>query len=939
LRRHARGTVYLLFLVSGVSGLVYEVVWTRMLTVVFGNTVFAVSTVLAAFMTGLALGSFLFGRAVDRRGNPLRVYALLEMGIALSAVLLTALLWHINPATVWVQRALSDNALLLILARYLVSFSLLIVPSTLMGGTLPVLSKFVVEHESSLGRHVGGLYALNTLGAAAGCYAAGFLFIGRIGLNRTVAIAVFLNLCVGVLAWWLGARAVMTEKPKRVSPAEARVGSEAEGGRAARSLRRLVLCAMALSGFAALGYEVVWTKGLTFALGNSVYAFASMLTTFLIGLAVGSILCSWLVDRAKRLVAVLGGVEAGIGVYGIVCVHLFAYMLKSDVSTPAGWAMPAGTGFLRAFLIMLFPTLLMGATFPLAARIYTADVRQVGRGVGNVYSFNTVGALLGSVATGFVLVPLLGLQDSMAVLGLINIVLGLTLCAAEPRMRRRAKTICLAAILGASVLVLWATPDDMFRRVFEKGKRFIYYKEEVSGTVWVKEVGPYLRLLVDRRDVAGTNLRTFDSQKILGHLPMLLHPNPKRVFVLGFGAGGTCYSMSTHPEVERIDSAEFCPAVVEAAELLPEINHGILQHPKLHLVINDGRNFLLTSDATYDVISVDLLYPDTAGTGSLYTKEFYEICRRSLKGDGIMAEWLPPHLLSMRDMKIILKTCQSVFAHTAVWWSPYYNCLMLIASPKALELDFLRVAERMDYPTVRRDLGEIHITNPYALAGYFVASDEALAAYAGDVDILNTDDLPVIEYSAPRARNDEMEIRRTLLYMQQPIVPFLTNLGKTREESDRARARLRAAVESMQYVQRAILAGGEDSMRYYARALELDSTNAVARQAMARAHVFLAMSLAQQGRGDEAVAHMSVGLQADRHLAKETIFRFERRVASNPDHPGAHLGLSIALASVGKTEDAIAHVRTALRLQPNFPGAASFLKELEARLETVTEDR
>ncbi len=594
-----------------------------MLVTIFGNTTFAVSTVLSAYMTGLAIGSYAFGRLIDRRGGKaLLIYALLQTGVAVSAVLLTMALWNVTPVLVWVQRALSESAVHLAVVRYLIVFSLLVVPTTLMGGTLPVLSKFLVERRSSLGRYVGVLYALNTLGAALGCFAAGFLLIGRLGLDLTVWSAAALNLGIGAVSWALARRrGVATGGLSVGERAASPIGSsglpgpeETGGGDGGPSLRTLVLFAMAFSGFAALGYEVIWTKALIFSLGNSVYAFATMLTTFLIGLALGSLFCSWLVDRGKRLMAGLGVVEAGIGVYGILCVHLFASLIKpssSEVTAATAGPSPlVGTGFLDTFWVMLLPTLLMGATFPLAVRICTVTVGRVGRGTGSVYSFNTVGSVLGSTVTGFVLLPLLGLQRGLIALGLVNVTVGLLLCAVEPRMRRGTKVIVLGALVGALLTALWTTPENVFRRAFEQGTKFVYYKEDVSGVVWVQEDGPDRSLFIDRRDMAGTYGRLFDSQRALGHLPLLLHPNPRRVFVLGFGAGGACYSIGTHPEVERLDAAEICPPVLEAAEFLTRISRGILDDPRFHLYLNDGRNFLLTARGSYDVISVDLLYPD-----------------------------------------------------------------------------------------------------------------------------------------------------------------------------------------------------------------------------------------------------------------------------------------------------------------------------------------
>jgi len=919
------------------SGLAFEVVWTRMLTTLFGNTVFATSTVLAAYMTGLALGSYFLGRVADRRTDPLRIYALLEAGIGVSAVVLTAILWRVDAVSVWVQRGVSDSWLLLVAARYAVSFGLLVLPTCLMGGTLPMLSRFVVERDSSLGRHVGGLYALNTLGAALGCYVAGFLLIGRIGLNRTVWLAAAVNVGVAAVAWWLHRGVARGRAPMTAPAPESQAPAESEVPAAGGLLRGLVLGAVGLSGFAALGYEVVWTRALVFALGNSVYAFSTMLTTFLVGLALGSMACTWLVDRLKHRTATLGLIEASIGVYGIACAHLLAQMIASGApalgSGQAEWAALAGSRFIQAFRILLLPTLLMGAVFPLAARIYTLNCRTVGRSVGSVYSVNTVGSVLGSVLTAFVLIPLLGLQKSMLVLGLINVGVGLALCAAEPHATRSSRLALMGVAGGALVVALLGTPDGAFRRALQGDSEFIYYKEEVSGTVWIEKVGAEQRLVIDQRDVAGTDVRVYDSQKVLGHLPMLLHPHPKAAFVLGFGGGGTCYSVSTHPEVERIDSAEFCPAVVEAAALLPEINGGVLDDPRMRLVVDDGRNVLLTTKRSYDVISVDLLYPDAAGTGALYTREFYETCRSRLNDGGLLAAWVPPHLLSMRDVKTVLATCRSVFPHTALWHSPYLNCVLMTASEKPFQVDFQRLTERMSQPTVRADLERMQVTSPYTLAAYFIAADEALDRYVGDVGALNTDDLPIIEYSAPRAPNEHLAISRALLDIQQPILSLLTDLGETEEAAEQTRRRLLASFEAMQSAQRAAIAQNSGDLpraiSECRHALELDPENPVARATLAQAYIRLGMAAGPQSSADEAISHVFEGLRTDAYEARKWIDRCNQVLRLNPDHARTHFALGMALAAVGETEQAISHVRTALRLRPGLPGAAGFLDRLQ----------
>ena len=392
--RKTRIVLFGLFFCSGASCLIFEVVWTRQLTVILGSTVFAVSTVLTAFMGGLALGSYLGGRVVDRGKHPLRTYALLEVGIGVSGFLLTLLLSQTGPVYVGLHRGLAEHPLFLYATRYVFSFCVLAVPTTLMGATLPALSKFVARRQSALALDVGRLYALNTFGAASGCYLAGFLLIGNVGIEGSVRLAAALSIAVGTAAW-LYQRRLGEGAPSRPRPA---VDDAGDDDRAHRPLRWLVLVAFAVSGFAALGYEVAWTRLLTPFLGNSVYAFSAMLTAFLSGTALGSLCLSGCVDRRKRLVAGLGLIEAAIGFYVLLSVCLlgwFAESLTRFVQPNPAWEGTAAR-FLEAFALLLVPTFLMGAAFPVAGRAYIASVRRLGRSLGELYAWNTTGAIFGA---------------------------------------------------------------------------------------------------------------------------------------------------------------------------------------------------------------------------------------------------------------------------------------------------------------------------------------------------------------------------------------------------------------------------------------------------------------------------------------------------------------------------------------------------------------
>jgi len=775
--------VLILFFCSGISSLIFEVVWLRQLTIILGNTVFAVSAVLTVFMGGLALGSFLSGRMIDRRNDPLRVYALIEISIGLLGFFLTSILNQTGPVYILFHNSLGENLILQYIARYVFSFFLLIIPTTLMGATLPVLSRFVVENKYSLGLNIGRLYALNTLGAAGGCYLAGFMFIGNLGIRVTVLIASVLSVTVGTLAWYYNKRLSESGIIVYKSPE-----FESESSHKESTFRILILSVFAISGFVALGYEVLWTRVLVSYLGNSVYAFSTMLTTFLIGIAVGSLVLSSFVDQRKRLVTGFGLIEVAIGFYVLLSIYILGWSVDKLAMVKQPYPVWQWTGlrFMKAFALMFVPTFFFGATFPVAGRIYTINFRRVGQSIGELYTWNTLGAIIGSAVTGFVLMPMLGIEKSLLVLLCMNLCIGMALCAAEPKMTHKKRFLLLAAVALTTVIGLSGIPKNIFRHMQELSyppAEVIYYKEDLAGTVTVKQKNESRMLSIDNLDVAGTHILFLSSSKSLGHLPMLLHPNPRSVFVLGFGGGGTAYSISTYPEVERIDAAELSRSIVNAAPLFDKINHNIISEPRLNIVVNDGRNFLLTSRRTYDVISVDLNWPQTSGSGSLYTREFYEICRDRLNENGIMVEWLNMGFIPVQYLQTILRTVQQVFPNTSLWWTYRQAHLLLVASKTPLSIDFQLLTRKMNHPPTQRDLAEVHLDEPAEFLSYFIAEGDDLLKFTQGSQLINTDNFPIIEYKLPRFTSLALEGNtEAMMKIKKSILPFINNINSVQKE-------------------------------------------------------------------------------------------------------------------------------------------------------------
>src|SRR5262245_11409605 len=456
--------VLVLCFFSGISGLLYEVAWARMLHLLFGDTVLAVSTVLASFMAGLALGSFWIGRFVDSRRRVLVVYAGLEAGIGLSALLFPVVLQALTPLYVWVHQSLSSSFWLFGLARFLLAFGLLCVPTALMGATLPVLSRYLVQSSAALGFHVATLYALNTAGAVLGCFTAGYVLIGSLGLTVTVWIGAALNFAIAI-AVWIGQRWVEAPNAPEAPSDPPRDPARGVVLYDERIVRR-VLWSFALAGCAALSYEVLWTRALTFFVGNSTYAFSAMLTTFLTGLAVGSALVARFSDRSPNLLAVLGALQVAIGIYGVLTIAILGRVFYGldgwwGGFSNAYWGAPLWLTFLKTFVVIFPPTLCMGASFPLVTRIVAHGPEVVGRSVGTAYACNTLGAIAGAWVSGFVAIPLLGTHRSLALTALLSVATGGVLLASSAMSLRR-QALLHAGAVGCFVAVLLVTPTFRF---------------------------------------------------------------------------------------------------------------------------------------------------------------------------------------------------------------------------------------------------------------------------------------------------------------------------------------------------------------------------------------------------------------------------------------------------------------------------------------------
>jgi spermidine synthase len=1024
------------FLLSGTSGLVYQVIWVRQLELVFGTTAFAASTVLTAFMTGLALGSYYFGRRADNASQPLRLYGLLEIGIGLYGLaiphIFTLLPKLYEP--IWLQLRLSF--VLMTVIRFAIAMLVLIVPTVLMGATLPVLASYYAAGGRSVGLRVGQLYSINTFGAVIGAVVGGFVLIPTLGMRATSYTAASINLILGIAALGI-ARLVRTQSAaaaaytaaglghtqsddefiqtnREILPSTARAkGSRAipVAGRKSRfgilagllSRRRfvsagedvlsdrrtalIVLAAFSLSGFVALSYEVIWSRVLALIIGSSVYAFSIMLSTFLVGLAVGSTVGARLVDRLRRPVAVFAILELAVGLTSLGGAYLFDQLPFVFVSL---YRLLAGSNiailllarFAVASLVMIAPTILLGALFPLVVRIVyggaaSAQPRKTGTGrtVGDVYAINTLGAIGGAFASGFILIPSLGMLGSLRLSVAGNFFLALVLFLVSRRTLSRSATPARsvsgrnpaarssARRLGgagywvgifASVLLIlftaavappWdvavmssgvyryapqvarASHQEFFDYFSERGQgETAFYKEGVSATVVVQRKGNDRVLKVNGKPDAST-AGDLPTQVLIGSMPLLLRQNTDDCLVIGLGSGVTLGSVEQFA-LKHVTCVELEPAVIEASHYFDDVNHRPLEDPRLRLIANDGRHFIDTTDQKFDVIVSEPSNPWLTGAASLFTLEYFKRGASRLKDNGLFSQFVQIYEMAPQDVASLIATFRQAFPNAYLFRGAEGD-LMLLGSTQELNMDLAAIRSHLAEPKVAADLERIRTTRAADVVSRFYMGPLELGTLSSGAE-LNTDDNALIEFRAPRRVGiDEDTVSRNvkeLLARTASPLPYIS--GDYTEDPPTDRFKLSEPAEP----------GGAD-------AFLLDAAlGAIKRDDLGRAEQFVSYSLAikesarahgidgeiRSARGDDdaALAEWFQALDIDQrhfytlidvgkyYLKKQEISRaipfLDRALEAGPDSARAHHLRGLAYQAIGDNSRAAEQYRVAL---------------------------
>lgn len=800
-------TAFVCLLLSGVAGLVYQVVWARYLALFLGHTSYAVVAVLVAFMGGLALGNAWLGRFADRLERPLALYAWLEIGIAVYALLFPVYFEFCQGAYVALGRGATPGSSWLLVLKFGFSFAAILIPTTLMGGTLPILTKLVTRSLGELRARVAGLYFVNSVGAVIGVLVADFWWIPAYGLDATVLGGAILNGVVGGIAllvsaglregtgqvgdgskgrggWVSGMRNASQDSgeaiPVETGATAGTPGVEADEVYSTFELR-LAVAAAGVSGFVAMLYEVVWTRLLGLALGSSTHAFSIMLVTFITGIAMGA----WLVGRwrgLRRTFDAFGWAELALALTllgSMFFYHLLPYVfvkLGSMVArSPGTHGLYQAVQFLVCFGVMFIPALCLGMTLPLASRVATAELARTGRSVGLVFSVNTLGTVLGAALSGMVFLPVLGLARSFA-LGV-----GLNLAIALAVLLRRRTGAARAVMWGSPVLILglmvmaggalnrtwehafslglWRTkgaPGSLTEYLaMVRAINIRFYRDGAGASVavntWTNPATSKMELALRvNGKTDATTQGDLSTQVLLGHIPLLLKPDSQDVMVIGVGSGTTCASALTHPTVKHVDAVEISPEVVEAARTMFGVhNRGALDDPKVSVVLDDAKSFLKTSGRTYDVIISEPSNPWMAGVAGVFSSEFYDTCRRSLKPGGLMVQWVHIYESDDATLRTVLATVTDVFPFLTIWQT-LPGDLVLVGSVEPTRYDLEAIQKRFDERTVTEDLRRADIFRLPVLLGLQLVSDYNAPFLVPADTVRHSDFFPTLEYMAER---------------------------------------------------------------------------------------------------------------------------------------------------------------------------------------------
>lgn len=778
------------FFISGLTGLVYEILWTRLIVKIIGSAPFAVSIVLTVFMAGLGLGSYIASRTIDRiknQYNLVKLYGILEIIIGAYGLILPLFLLLFRPLYSILYNHFFGHFIIYTIFTFAGCAILLLLPATCMGATLPVLSRFYVTRMSHVGSHLGRLYGLNTMGAVVGTLLCGFWIINLWGVQGALIFAVILNVIIGTICILLS----VTLKTYKTSPvkikADSTISPEIRVSRNAKISGMSALIIFAVSGFCAMAYEVIWIRLLGLIVGPTTYSFTIVLITFISGLALGSMFFGWMADIVRKPISLLLFSQIFAALFALWVSQIMGnsqiFFAKLIFHFKDNFSQLVFLKSLILFMFMFLPTFFLGSTFPLVGKIYTNSLAHIGRSIGFAYSINTVGAVLGSFCAGFVLIPFLGKETSLSLVVtlqlMVSFIIGSIIFWKTRRRVREWIPFTLLVVCGISLAFIYPRWN---RTMLSTGKYHRYEEPEMIQMGWLQAllygndmfadyhggelvyfgdgIGGFTTVKKDTDTMGNINYSLLNSgksdastvggdmctQTLLAHFPMLFHPDPENVMVLGLASGITAGEVLHYP-VKKLDVIDINNQVVKASDYFIPWNNNVLSNPRTELIVQDGRAHMELTDRNYDVIISEPSNPWMAGLATLFTGEFFELVRKRLNPDGIFVQWIHAYQIDWNNFALVGRTFAQIFP----------NSLVVSVELTEHSADYLLVGfngeNGLSIDTAARNLSCAQKSNNMKLPDhtlfYNLIKSEDLKKLFGK-GYINTDNHPRLEFSAPK---------------------------------------------------------------------------------------------------------------------------------------------------------------------------------------------
>jgi len=856
-----RFLIYLMFFLSGAAGLIYQLIWVRKLVLIFGNTTYATSSILTAFMGGLALGSYLLGKYANQIKNPLRMYGYLEAGIGISAIGILFLFLPISDSLyIWAFNTFGNHAIVFNSLRFLFAIIILIIPTTLMGGTLPVISKYFISNSEDFGRKISRLYGFNTLGAVIGAFFTGFFLIRLLGVESSLWIAIVVNLCVAGAAFLINAKKIKAVRNVKKQP-KAEKKSSAAGvvdqkiSNYSSATTKIIIWLFALSGFTALAYEVIWTRALIFFVSSTTYSFTIILVTFLVGISLGSLIVSKWIDRMKHLVLWFGLFEIIIAIFAILSIPLFLNLNS-----------------FQSFML----------------------------GMINSNNWTQVSVLL-FMSASFILF--------MAV---INFAVGLRTIFIEKDFKAsRSKYLAVAAfstLLFVIISLMSFTSKPLFLETAGfQNTRLLYQNDTASATISVLEKkdqiniwGKNVRYLnVNGHNTAHTTFADMIIHKMLAHLPMLLHPAPETALVIGFGFGNTCQSFLQYDMINEVDCVELVADEKATASYFKAQNKGVFDDPRFKFIVNDGRNYVLATKKKYDIISINSVDPKFSPT--LYTEEFYKLCYKKLNENGQLVAWLPIYGMSLEEIQALTESFIKVFPNSNLWYNNPEH-LLLLGFKGVYPFNIKTITERMNLPKVNNSLAEIHLDNVYSFLSTFYCGKRMLEKFSDNAPS-HSDDYPMVEFSQIPTKEMIPQVYEKLAESRESVIPYCVNFGSLGDAKS-VRAKLAAFEKQAKNMMTALF-----TYRLYGQ-------NPAYKEVSDKAIEKMRNSIDKE---EENIFNLIsfVDLVNHEDLTRDKKY-FERAIQKAPDFAKAYVFLGLEAVSHGDWTRALEYYKKALEINSNY---------------------